>query len=76
MGFMSSLQKGDDGTYCIVSRNGIVHKVAIAHQDAICRGFHNRIIEKALDGKIIPVVQLRECISLGDNYSRHTIAAK
>jgi hypothetical protein len=31
------------------------------------------MIEKSLDGKINPDVQLKECIALGDNYSRHVI---
>jgi DeoR family suf operon transcriptional repressor len=82
MGFMSSLYKddGDDdnnsNTYSIVSRNCIVHKVAVTNQDAICNGFHSRMIQKALEGKINPKVQLKECIALGDNYSRHAIAIK
>jgi DeoR family suf operon transcriptional repressor len=75
MGFMSSFYKEDDdsNTYSIISRNCIVHKIAIRHQDAICHGFHDRIIQKSLDGKINPKVQLKECIALGDNYSRHII---
>ena len=32
------------------------------------------MIEKALDGKANPNVQLKECIALGNNYSRHIIA--
>ncbi len=75
MGFMSSFYKeDDDNTYFIVSRNCIVHKVAFSNQDAICNGFHGQIIKKVLDGKIKPEVQLKECIALGDNYSRHSIA--
>lgn len=77
MGFMSSFYKEDDNnsssTYSIVSRNCIVHKTAIKHQDAICHGFHNRIIQKSLDGKIKAKVELKECIALGDQYSRHII---
>ena len=77
MGFMSSFYIEDDNnsssTYSIVSRNCIVHKTAIKHQDAICRGFHNRIIQKSLDGKIKAKVELKECIALGDQYSRHII---
>jgi hypothetical protein len=34
---------------------------------------HDRMIEKALDGKINPDVKLKERIALGDNYSRHVI---
>ncbi|MDQ3836364.1 MAG: ArsR family transcriptional regulator, partial [Thermoproteota archaeon] len=79
MGFMSSFHKeaGDNGgssTYSIISRNCIVHKAANRHQDAICHGFHDRIIRKSLDGKINPTVQLKECIALGDGYSRHIIS--
>jgi DeoR family transcriptional regulator, suf operon transcriptional repressor len=74
MGFMSSFYKEDDSTYSIMSRNCIVHKVAFSNQDAICHGFHDRIIQKALEGKINPEVQLKECIALGDNYSRHIIS--
>jgi DeoR family transcriptional regulator, suf operon transcriptional repressor len=73
MGFMSSFYKEDDSTYSIMSRNCIVHKIAFSNQDAICHGFHDRIIQKALEGKINPEVHLKECIALGDNYSRHII---
>ena len=77
LGFMSSLHKENDiDTYSITSRNCIVHKVALSHQDAICNGLHSRIIEKALDGKVNPNVQLKECIALGDHYSRHIISIK
>ncbi len=84
MGFMSSFYKeeeadnnngGSRSTYSIISRNCIVHKAAIRHQDAICQGFHNRIIQKSLDGKMGAKVQLKECIALGDKYSRHIIIA-
>jgi DeoR family transcriptional regulator, suf operon transcriptional repressor len=75
LGFMSSLHKENGmDTYSITSRNCVVHKVALSHQDAICNGFHTRMIEKALDGKANPNVQLKECIALGNNYSRHIIA--
>src|SRR5215216_8184115 len=76
MGFMSSFYKEVDSTYSVVSRNCIVHKAAISNQDAICNGFHTRMIQKALEGKINPKVQLKECIALGDNYSRHTVTIK
>ena len=80
LGFMSSLYKEEDddnnNTYSIVSNNCIVHKAAIRHQDAICHGFHDRIIQKSLDGKKMGAkVQLKECIALGDKYSRHIITA-
>jgi DeoR family suf operon transcriptional repressor len=77
MGFISSFYKENDNnsssTYSIISRNCIVHKIAIKHQDAICHGFHDRIIQKSLDGKTNAKVQLKECIALGDKYSRHII---
>jgi DeoR family suf operon transcriptional repressor len=77
MGFMSSFYKEDENnnnsTYSIVSSNCIVHKIAIKHQDAICHGFHDRIIQKSLDGKINAKVELKECIALGDKRSRHVI---
>jgi predicted ArsR family transcriptional regulator len=81
IGFMSSFYKddgdgGNNNAYSIISHNCIVHKVAVSNQDAICNGFHSRLIQKALEGKINPKVQLKECIALGDNYSRHTIAIK
>src|ERR687889_1591656 len=77
MGFMSSYYKeaNNNNTYSIVSSNCIVHKIATGHQDAICHGFHDRIIQKSLDGKINAKVQLKECIALGDKYSRHVITA-
>jgi predicted ArsR family transcriptional regulator len=78
LGFMSSFYKENEdnssSTYSIISRNCIVHKIAIKHQDAICHGFHDRIIQKSLDGKVKAKVQLKECIALGDEYSRHIIA--
>jgi len=73
MGFMSSFYKEDDNTYSIISRNCIVHKIALSNQDAICHGFHDRLIQKALEGKMNPEVHLKECIALGDNYTRHVI---
>jgi predicted ArsR family transcriptional regulator len=73
MGFMSSFQKEDDNSYSITSRNCIIHKIALSNQDAICNGFHDRMILKALEGTTNPEVNLRECIALGDNYSRHVI---
>lgn len=79
LGFMSSFYKEEDddnnNTYSIVSHNCIVHKAAIKHQDAICHGFHDRLIQKSLDGKMGAKVQLKECIALGDKYSRHIITA-
>jgi DeoR family transcriptional regulator, suf operon transcriptional repressor len=75
LGFMSSVNKEDNiGTYSITSRNCVIHKVALSHQDVICNGLHSRMIERALDGKVNPNVRLKECIALGNNHSRHVIA--
>ena len=74
MGFMSSFQKEDNNSYSIISHNCIVHKIALNNQDSICHGFHDKIILKALEGKTNPEVNLKECIALGDNYSRHVIS--
>jgi hypothetical protein len=64
---MSSLHKENSiGTYSITSHNCVVHKVALSHQDAICNGLHSRMIERALDGKVNPNVQIKECIALGN----------
>lgn len=78
MGFMSSFYKenGNSNTFSIISHNCIVHKAAVSNQDAICNGFHSRMIEKALDGKINTKVQLKECIALGDNFSKHVITRR
>jgi predicted ArsR family transcriptional regulator len=79
LGFMSSVNKEDNdgiGNYSVISRNCSVHKVALGHQDVICNGFHTRMIEKALDGKVNLDVQLKECIALRDNYSRHIISTR
>jgi predicted ArsR family transcriptional regulator len=80
LGFMSSVNKEEDNdgidTYSIISRNCSVYKVALGHQDVICNGFHTRMIEKALDGKVNLDVQLKECIALRDNYSRHIISTR
>jgi predicted ArsR family transcriptional regulator len=77
LGFMSSFHKDDgNNAYSIISHNCIAHKLAVNNQDSICNGFHSRLIQKALEGKINLKVQLKECIALGDNYSRHAIAIK
>jgi DeoR family transcriptional regulator, suf operon transcriptional repressor len=74
IGFMSSLHKEGDSTYSLISRNCVLYNVALSHQDAICNGLHSRMIEKALDGKVNPDVQLKECIALGSSYSKHVIS--
>jgi predicted ArsR family transcriptional regulator len=72
MGFVSSILKEGD-TYSILSRNCVVHKAALDNQDAICDGFHTRMIKEVLNGKLNVNVQLKECIALGNNHSRHII---
>jgi predicted ArsR family transcriptional regulator len=72
IGFVSSIVKEGD-TYSIISRNCPVHKAALNNQDAICEGFHSRMIKKVLNGELNVNVQLKECIALGNNYSRHVI---
>ncbi len=76
MGFVSSVNKVDNETFSMVSRNCILHKIALKHQDAICHGLHDRIIQKSLGGKVNANAELKECIALGDKYSRHLITNK
>ncbi len=73
LGFISSVSKEGDETYSLLSRNCILHKIALDNQDAICHGLHDRIIQKTLGGKVNADVELKECIALGNNYSRHII---
>ena len=75
MGFVSSIVKERD-SYSLLSRNCIVHKAALKNQDAICNGFHSRMIKKVLNGELNVNVQLKECIAVGHNYSRHVITYK
>jgi predicted ArsR family transcriptional regulator len=75
MGFVSSIIK-DHNAYSLISRNCIVHKAALNNQDAICDGFHNRMIKKTLNGELNANVQLKDCIALGNNYCRHIITTK
>jgi len=77
LGFVSSLRKGEDGSFYITSKNCILHKVASKNQDIICHGLHDRIIKKALEGKNSDVkVELTDCIALGSNFSTHKITKK
>ena len=76
MGFVSYVHKEGEKTFSLVSRNCALHKVALTNQDTICHGFHDRIIQKTLNGKMNVDVELRECIALGDDYSRHIITNK
>jgi DeoR family suf operon transcriptional repressor len=80
MGFASSITKDHDGNFSVLSKNCILHKVALNHQDVICHGLHDRMIIRSLSGseKQQPNinVELKECIALGDNFSRHAITKK
>lgn len=80
MGFASSITKDHDGNFSVLSKNCILHKVALNHQDVICHGLHDRMIMRSLSGgeKQQPNinVELKECIALGDNFSRHAITKK
>jgi DeoR family transcriptional regulator, suf operon transcriptional repressor len=80
MGFVSSITKERDGKYSVLSKNCILHKVALKHQDIICHGLHDRMIMRSLSGddkkqqqQRNTNVELKECIALGDNFSRHII---
>jgi predicted ArsR family transcriptional regulator len=79
MGFASSITKEHDGNFSVLSKNCILHKVALNHQDVICHGLHDRMIMRSLSGGKKKQqhrnmnVELKECIALGDNFSRHAI---
>jgi hypothetical protein len=76
MRFASSISKDDDNKYSIQSKNCILHKVAVSHQNIICHGLHDRMIGKSLDGdgkKPGLNVELKQCIALGDSFSRHVV---
>jgi len=77
MGFVSSLERDEkDNSYCIQSKNCILHKVASNNQDMICHGLHDKIISKSLeDGKSHVRVELKECMALGSEYCKHVIKA-
>lgn len=75
MGFVSSLERDEkDNSYCIQSKNCILHKVASNNQDMVCHGLHDKIISKSLeDGESGVKVELKECMALGNEYCRHVI---
>jgi DeoR family suf operon transcriptional repressor len=79
LGFASSIIKENEHNFSVLSKNCILHKVALQHQDVICHGLHNRIIIKSLgneEQQANTTVELKECIALGNNFSRHTIIKK
>jgi predicted ArsR family transcriptional regulator len=79
MGFASSISKGDDNKFSIQSKNCILHKVAVSHQNIICHSLRDRMMIKSLDGykdddkNLGGNVELKQCIALGDRFSRHTV---
>ena len=74
MGFASSLVREEkDNSFSIQSKNCILHKVASANQDMICHGLHDKIISKSLAGNSDAMVELKECMALGNEYCRHVI---
>jgi DeoR family suf operon transcriptional repressor len=74
MGFSSALSREkEDNSFCIQSKNCILHKVASNNQDLVCHGIHDKIISKSLGGKSNVRVELKECIALGSEYCRHVI---
>lgn len=77
LGFVSSLRKERDGSFYVTSKNCILHKVALKNQDIICHGLHDRMIRKALEEENSDIkVELKDCIALGSNFSRHKITKK
>ncbi len=88
LGFVSSVSKqepkngeeqvssSNETIFSIESRNCILHRVALENQDIICHGLHDRIIKKSLVGNKAKVkVELKECMALGHECCRHTIAS-
>jgi predicted ArsR family transcriptional regulator len=76
MGFASSIRREDGNKFSIQSKNCILHKVAASHQNIICHGLHDRMISRSLDGdgkKPGFNVELKQCIALGDSFSRHVV---
>ena len=76
LGFASSLsrEEKDGSSFCIKSRNCILHRVAANNQDLVCHGIHDKIISKSLAaGNSGVMVELKECLALGNDYCRHTI---
>jgi predicted ArsR family transcriptional regulator len=76
LGFLSTIDKEDDGNSSLISRNCILHKIALIDHDTVCHGFHDRIIQSTFDGKIKVAVELKECIALGNTFCRHLIVNK
>ncbi len=76
MGFASSLSKDKENSFCIQSKNCILHRVAANNQEIVCHGLHDKIISKSLVGQTGAAVELKECMALGSEYCRHIITRK
>ena len=79
LGFASSIKKEKDNSFSLLCKNCILHKVALDHQDIVCHSLHERIILQTLDGgkqQANTIVELKECIAQGDNFSRLAITKK
>jgi predicted ArsR family transcriptional regulator len=69
LGFQASLKKNQD-TYVFTSSNCPLLKTAEAHQEIVCRGFHEQLIKKYLNATH---VKRESWIIDGDPYCTHTI---
>jgi predicted ArsR family transcriptional regulator len=70
LGFQASLKKNHDALV-FVSSNCPLLKTAEAHQEIVCRGFHEELIRKTLGA---PQVKRESWIIDGDSYCTHTIS--
>jgi len=70
LGFQASLKKNHD-TLVFVSSNCPLLKTAEAHQEIVCRGFHEELIKKTLGAAH---VKRESWIIDGDPYCTHTIS--
>jgi predicted ArsR family transcriptional regulator len=69
LGFQASLKKNRD-ELVLVSSNCPLLKTAEAHQEIVCRGFHEQLIKKSLG---MTQVKRESWIVDGDPYCTHTI---
>ena len=69
LGFEASLKKSIDG-YVFTSSNCPLLKTAEAHQEIVCRGFHEQLIKRYLGARH---VKRETWIIDGDPYCTHTI---
>jgi DeoR family transcriptional regulator, suf operon transcriptional repressor len=69
LGFQASLKKSEDA-FVFTSSNCPLLKTAEAHQEVVCRGFHEQLIKKYLDTR---QVKRETWIINGDPYCTHII---